>query len=209
MNVLVCGGCSLYKSVDWLTASIGDRKYGWAPLGHTPVQTLPLKRSKRWSILPALTIDGYLDWIIYHGSINTASYIDFVRTKVFPHCFPFASGRERSVLIMDNARIHHNKELLRLCEEAGVLVEYLPPYSPDFNPVEITFSILKAWIKRHLELAAAHAESQSFGDFLQLAVESQEGAYNTRNLFRKARILYPGDESIDDDVEESDEPESD
>jgi transposase len=50
---------------------------------------------------------------------------------------------------MDNARIHHNSELINIVQELGVKVEFLPPYSPDLNPIERSFSVIKAWIKRH------------------------------------------------------------
>jgi len=43
-----------------------------------------------------------------------------------------------------------------MCDEAGVQLKYLPPYSPDFNPIEEAFAELKAWIKRNNELAEAY-----------------------------------------------------
>ena len=158
--------------------------------------------------MPALTVDGYLDWIIYQGSITSHTYIDFVRLKVLPHCYPFASGRERSVLVMDNAKIHYHPDLVRICNEAGVKVEYLPPYSPDFNPIETSFALLKAWIRRNTDLAEAYSLSDTFGDFLQLAIHAQDGAYDAGNLFRKAGIEYKGQpgyiEDPSDDSSDSD-----
>jgi hypothetical protein len=56
---------------------------------------------------------------------------------------------KNSVIIMDNATIHHDEELVELIEEIGGKVIYLPPYSPDFNPIETAFSSLKAWFKRN------------------------------------------------------------
>lgn len=47
------------------------------------------------------------------------------------------------VLIMDNARIHHGSEIQELCDASGVQIIYLSPYSPDYNPIEIAFSVLK------------------------------------------------------------------
>ncbi|KAG2340026.1 hypothetical protein BDR05DRAFT_1002795 [Suillus weaverae] len=47
---------------------------------------------------------------------------------------------ERSVLVLDNCRIHHNEELYDLVHDAGCLLLYLPPYSPDLNPIEESFS---------------------------------------------------------------------
>jgi transposase len=54
-----------------------------------------------------------------------------------------------SVIIMDNARIHYDYDLISLLEGLGCRVLFLPPYSPDYNPIETAFSIIKSWIKRN------------------------------------------------------------
>jgi len=56
---------------------------------------------------------------------------------------------DNSVIVMDNARIHHDKELVTLLEGLGCRVVFLPPYSPDFNPIETAFSSVKSWIRRN------------------------------------------------------------
>jgi len=56
---------------------------------------------------------------------------------------------KHSVLVMDNARIHHDNDLVTAIEDIGGRVLYLPPYSPDFNPIETAFSALKSWLKRY------------------------------------------------------------
>jgi len=48
---------------------------------------------------------------------------------------------------MDNARIHHDNELVTLIEGLGCRVVFLPPYSPDYNPIKTAFSTIKSWIK--------------------------------------------------------------
>jgi transposase len=53
-----------------------------------------------------------------------------------------------SVLIMDNARIHLGGRLQELCDARGVLLKYLPTYSPNLNPIEKVFSVMKSQIKR-------------------------------------------------------------
>jgi transposase len=60
---------------------------------------------------------------------------------------------KHSVLVMDNARIHHDDDLVAAIEDIGGKVLYLPPYSPDFNPIETAFSALKFWLKRHRDFA--------------------------------------------------------
>ena len=59
--------------------------------------------------------------------------------------YPF----KNSVIVLDNARIHHNAEWIEIVEGLGGRVEFLPPYSPDFNPIELTFGTIKAWLQRY------------------------------------------------------------
>jgi len=158
----------------------GDRKYGWSPIGLICEQSRPLKRSERWSVLPALTHDGYLNWITVQGSINAELFLEFVREQVLPYCSAYPGPR--SVLILDNASIHKSAELRCMCEEKGVLLKFLPPYSPDFNPIENTFKDLKAWIKRNRALAA---DFDDFDNFLDFAIGQCRGL-NAKAHFRDA-----------------------
>ena len=158
----------------------GDRKYGWSPLGLICEHSRPLKKSERWSILPALTHDGYLDEVIFQGSITAEIFQEFVQERVLPHCSAYPGPR--SVIILDNASIHKSAELRQMCEERGVLLKFLPPYSPDFNPIEATFKDLKAWIKRNHRVAA---DFDDFGDFLRFAVSQCRG-FNARQHFKEA-----------------------
>src|SRR5215211_4997058 len=56
---------------------------------------------------------------------------------------------KHSVLVMDNARIHYDDDLVAAVEGICGKVLYLPPYSPDFNPIETAFSAMKSWLKRY------------------------------------------------------------
>ena len=154
-------------------------------------------RSKRWTLLAAFTIQGYLSWIILQGSVIIDIFIDFVRDHVLPYCGSFDRCEPLSVIICDNASFHHSAELVRMCHDAGVLLKYLPPYSSDLNPTETSFSVLKAWIKRHQELAVLYFAEGRFGDFLDLAIHAQEGRYDAGNLFRKSGIYYRSQEEMD------------
>ena len=51
--------------------------------------------------------------------------------------------------MLDNARIHHNAEWIDLVEGLGTRIEFIPPYSPDFNPIELAFGTIKAWLQKH------------------------------------------------------------
>lgn len=144
----------------------GDRRFGWSKVGAACTVARPLKRSERWSILPALCNNGYIDWLVHQGSITAEIFLAFLKERVLPNCEAYP-GR-RSVLVMDNASIHKDSRIKALCEEVGVLLVFLPPYSPDFNPIESTFKDLKAWIKRHYIQAE---EYELFDDFLEHAVQ--------------------------------------
>jgi transposase len=144
----------------------GDRKWGWAPLNLSPVNFVPLQRSKRWSILPALMHKGYLDApLIYQGGVNSDLFTTWLEFSVIPQ-LDFGPGRQPRI-ILDNASIHRSKEVKDLCELHSVELSYLPPYSPDMNPIEKTFSMLKSWMKRNNKLAT---EFDNFGAFLQFAL---------------------------------------
>jgi len=103
-----------------------------------------------------------------------------VEERVLPCCTPYP--RPRSVLVLDNALIHKNARLQQLCNDASVLLKFLPPYSPDYNPIEATFKDLKAWIKRNHSLVE---DFENFGDFLHFAVGQACGA-NVRGHFKEA-----------------------
>ena len=123
----------------------------------------PAKRSKRWSILPAITVNGYLkDVLIYQGSITTEIYLDWLANSVLPQTQP------SQILIMDNASIHKDHRVGELVAAYGCQLEFLPPYSPDYNPIEKSFCLLKQWIKRHCNEATLYDD---FGEFLAYAVD--------------------------------------
>lgn len=161
----------------------GDRKFGWSPIGIDCAVSRSAKRSERWSILPALSVDGYLSYLIYQGSITAEIFELFVEQQVLPHCTPYP--RPRSILVLDNASIHKSVRLRNLCEEYGILLVFLPPYSPDFNPIEATFKDLKAWVKRNYRLAE---EFNSFEAFLHFAVSQSTGEH-ARTHYREAGYI--------------------
>ena len=83
------------------------------------------KHSKRWSILLAFTIDGFIAWEVHHGSIVSDILNKLVRLKVLPYC---AGGNgPRPILIMDNASIHWSEESRIMYQDAYILLVHLPP----------------------------------------------------------------------------------
>ena len=162
-----------------------DRKRGWALSGTACRTKITAKKTTRRSILPALTINGYLAYKVYHGSFNSERFNRFIQEQVLTRMNPYPAPR--SVLIMDNASCHRSEELKDMCTKAGVILEFLPPYSPDFNPIEETFAALKGWMRRNQKLALAF-EDDDYNGFIELAVESFMRGQNAKGYFRSCGI---------------------
>lgn len=111
------------------------RKFGYSLCRLTPVYHRYLARGTRISTVAAMTYE------FHTGTFNGDKFFDFVRGKLIPNMQPFPGPH--SVLIMDNCSIHHVEEVKQELEAAGVLVIFLPPYSPDYNPCEEMFSFVK------------------------------------------------------------------
>jgi transposase len=146
---------------------VGFRRTAWAPLGITPVQASRFHRGQRYQILPAYAQDGILLSRIFRGSTNAAIFEDFVE-QLLHHCGKFPEPK--SVLIMDNASFHRTDRIEQMCSEAGVKLMYLPPYSPDLNPIEEMFAELKGFIKQNWHIYEDNPE-QGFDAFLEWCVD--------------------------------------
>jgi transposase len=124
---------------------IGFRRTGWSPLGTTPVQNARYQREQRYQILPAYTQDGVLLSRVFRGTTDSDVFEDFIE-QLLHHCRHYPEPN--LVLVMDNASFHHTKRIEQMCAKAGVQLLYLPPHSPDLNPIEEFFAELKAFIKK-------------------------------------------------------------
>jgi transposase len=164
----------------------GDRKYGWSRIGLPVELVYSFRRSERWSILPALTVDGYLNCVIHQGAITAEILEHFLQYSVLPYCTPYPGPN--SVIVLDNASIHRSARVRELCEQAGVILEYLPPYSPDYNPIEKSFKHLKSWIKRH---PGEVEQFEDFGVFLEYAVSRVCTTIDCTGWFRKCGYAAP------------------
>ena len=89
------------------------RKRGYGAFGIRPVIQVPIKRSKRHSVLPVYCSDGILCYYIHKGSINRVRFEWFLRNEVLPRCNPFPGPK--SVIVMDNCSIYYGAEVKRLC----------------------------------------------------------------------------------------------
>jgi len=147
---------------------IGDRKWGWAPLGVPPEVKRWLGKGERYSILPAYVLDGWLEPLVVQGAITAVIFEWWLEFKILPLCNRWPGDRD--ILIMDNCSIHKSERVRDMCDRKGVQLEYLPPYSPRFNPIEASFHDFKAHVRRHFRVYT-QADYLGFEDFLVWAVQ--------------------------------------
>ena len=128
------------------------RKYGYAMMGERPVYHRFLHRGQRVSAIAALCTDGVIAVEHSVGTVDGDKFVDFVRGSLIPNMLPFDGTNPRSIAVLDNCAIHHVESVVDLFTDAGILVLWLPPYSPDFNPAENAFSKVKYYLKEHDEV---------------------------------------------------------
>lgn len=111
---------------------------GWAPRGQRLVDHAPFGHWRTQTFIGALRHDR-LDapWVI-DGAMNGEMFDRYVETQLAP------TLRAGDVVILDNLSSHKNPSAVRTLREIGAWFLFLPPYSPDLNPIEMAFSKLKA-----------------------------------------------------------------
>ena len=88
-----------------INARSGERTHGWGLKGKVIPSKVPGKKAENFSVLPALTVDGYIACNVYQGSVNMETFTAFVEHDLLPRCTRYPGPR--SVIIMDNAAIHN------------------------------------------------------------------------------------------------------
>ena len=95
-----------------------------------------------------------LDVEVTTGSVIGDRFCDFVGGSLIPNLLPYDGSNHTSVVVMDNCSIHHVHKVSELLEDAGILLIYLPPYSPDLCPIEAAFGYVKSYLKEHEDIMA-------------------------------------------------------
>ena len=142
---------------------IGFRRTGWSP----PRQVSQFHRDEQYQILPAYAQDGIVLSHVFRGSTDASVFEDFI-DQLLRHCGRWPEPR--SILVMDNASFHHSERIAQMCADAGVKLVYLPPYSPDLNPIEEFFAELKSFVRRNWSYYAENPDGE-FGSFLGWCID--------------------------------------
>ena len=123
------------------------RKFGYALKGQRASSRRLLCRGKRVNSVAAMDMNGVICVDSTTASLNGDVFCDFLECSLLPQLLPFNGTNPRSIVFLDNASIHHVSHAVSLIQSVGALVHFLPPYSPDLNPIEELFSKVKAVLK--------------------------------------------------------------
>jgi transposase len=117
------------------------RTYGRSSRGQRLVERVPYGRWQTTTFLGALRSTGFVAPLCVEGAINGRIFLAWVEQHLVK------ALRPGDVVVMDNLSSHKVKGVVEAIEAAGAEVRYLPPYSPDLNPIELAFSKFKKLLR--------------------------------------------------------------
>ncbi|MCA1740851.1 MAG: transposase, partial [Actinobacteria bacterium] len=110
----------------------GERAYGKAPRNW----------GKNISLVCAIGAEGVKPSMSVEGSVDGKAFETYIEHFLTP------TLKRGQIVVMDNLSVHKSKQVERLIEEAGATLLFLPPYSPDMNPIEEAFSKVKSILRK-------------------------------------------------------------
>lgn len=154
------------------------RRYARAPRGTRIVEKTPCGRWKTTTFVGALRATGFIAPLTIDGALNGSLFLAWIQQHLVP---TLQSG---DIVVMDNLSSHKVAGVREAIEAVGAEVRYLPPYSPDLNPIELAF----AKFKKLLRDGAARAGEELWhlcGQLLDVFPESE-----CRSYFRHCGYRY-------------------
>ncbi len=148
------------------------RSYGRCPQGQRLVMAVPHGHWKTTTFVAALRLEGLTAPTVVDGAMTGDVFVAYVQQQLVPTLKP------GDVVVMDNLSSHKRAAVRQAIAAAGAELHYLPPYSPDLNPIEQVFSKLKAKLRAAAKRTISDLEA-FLGEFLEL-LSSQE----CQNYFR-------------------------
>lgn len=116
--------------------------YARARVGERAIGRVPKKAHINLTVCGAIALDGVRAMMAYEGGTTREAFLRFVNDALVP------SLHAGDVVVMDNLRTHYCEGVRQAIEAVGASVMYLPPYSPELNPIEMTWSKLKGLLRR-------------------------------------------------------------
>ena len=116
--------------------------YARAPRGERAYGKAPRNWGKNISLVCAIGPGGVKPSMSVEGAVDGEAF------EVYPRCFLAPKLKRGQIVVMDNLSVHKSKRVERLIEESGATLLFLPPYSPDLNPIGEAFSKAKSTLRK-------------------------------------------------------------
>jgi transposase len=150
------------------------RRYGRSARGRRLVAKVPHSHWKTTTFVGALRIDGLTAPLVIDGPMNGTLFLAYVEQQLAPTLQP------GDVVVMDNLAAHKVRGVREAIRKVGARAVYLPPYSPDFNPIEQAFAKLK-WLLRSAAQRTIDGLHQAIAEALERFSPAE-----CRNYFRNS-----------------------
>lgn len=117
-------------------------RYGWSQRGAKSIGKHVCGRWENITMLGAIALDGFRGFMTINAATSGDVFLAFVTHELVPRL------RSGDIVVMDNLAAHKRPEVLAAIQAAGATVLFLPPYSPEFNPIERLWAKLKDFVRR-------------------------------------------------------------
>jgi transposase len=119
------------------------RSHVWVKKGTEYIERTPMNWGDNLTLLGAIRLRGWVVLSSMFKTVNAARFVDWLKRKLLPKL------RKGDVLVLDNLPAHRDERVIPVCRQFGVRVIYLPPYSPDLNPIEPGWAVQKQHVRKH------------------------------------------------------------
>ena len=146
------------------------RMRGWSPRGTPLIAKVPRGHWKTLTFIAGLRRSEIVAPCVFDGPINAAMFTAWVEQSLVPTLKP------RDVVVLDNLGSHKGQQARRTIRAMGAHLLFLPPYSPDLNPIEMLFAKLKTWFRK-ADKRTVEAAWREVGHLLDLFKPDECAAY--------------------------------
>ena len=118
------------------------RHYARSKTNERAVDSTPVNTPCNTTMLSSIRLNGKTAHTIYQGGTTAERFAEYLQNTLLPTLSP------NDIIVMDNMRSHHAKAVKQILDTSGIKYFYLPPYSPDLNPIEKMWSKIKACLRK-------------------------------------------------------------
>lgn len=157
------------------------RRYARAARGQRAVDRIPRNTPTNTTTISSLSVDGIGPSMQFLGGLHAALFETYIETVLGP------SLRAGQIVILDNLHAHKRSRVRELLAARGCTLLYVPPYSPDYSPIELAFAKIKACLRR-VAARSRDALTDAIADALPLI-----SAVEARAFFRHCSFRFRPD----------------